>query len=234
MREAVREATKDAMQDALKFDPILSSVCASCDGPMERTKDAIGRERYRCPKCQGVAKARPRHPDDAMIPQGLVPVAGTPPRVLREIVRVIVPAPAPPAERVVELPPIRKGQLRCQLCGEGVDPAVRFCSDCSEGGYLILKATRLRAQAAKNAAGAAGTVRRFDDKPCAFRAGEASTDLCGELFTPSGPRSAYCERHRTEVDRARWRADKIAQRADRRSRGELRENPRPGREEDPQ
>jgi hypothetical protein len=83
-----------------------SLICAGCDGQMVVTKDAIGRERRRCPKCTGVATVR-RHPDEVLIPQGLV--------------------------RASLLPPISAGQLRCQLCARGVDPTERFCTPCQQG-----------------------------------------------------------------------------------------------------
>jgi hypothetical protein len=83
----------------------LSRICARCDGPMVISHDAIGRERLRCPVCDGVSRIR-HHPDEVLIPQGLVP------------------------GRV--LPPIRPGQLRCQGCATGVPKNARFCCSCDE------------------------------------------------------------------------------------------------------
>jgi hypothetical protein len=97
--------------------PSLSMVCAGCDGPMVITKDAIGRDRLRCPTCQGVAKPY-RHPDDAMIPQGLV------------------------RANIVELPPIQPGQLRCQVCAKGVSVNARFHRECLGLGQLLVQAMR--------------------------------------------------------------------------------------------
>jgi hypothetical protein len=72
---------------------------------MEITKDALGRDRKRCPRCDGVARHVTVHPDDAQIPQGLVR--------------------AMPA-----LPPVEPGQLRCQVCAKGVVGNVRFHPEC--------------------------------------------------------------------------------------------------------
>lgn len=83
-----------------------SEICARCDGAMVVTEDAIGRKRHRCPRCDGVAEPRPRHPDDARKPQALVPIASP-------------------------LPPIGPGQLRCQLCACGVPITERFCESCA-------------------------------------------------------------------------------------------------------
>lgn len=81
-----------------------SMICARCDGPMKVTHDAIGRSRLRCPRCDGIAPVRARHPDDAMIPQGLV--------------------------RAGALPPLAPGQLRCQSCARGIVGRARLCADC--------------------------------------------------------------------------------------------------------
>jgi hypothetical protein len=189
-------------------NPAHSMICASCDGPMVITKDAVGRARLRCPSCQGVAKPY-RHPDDAMLPQGLVPVNGAPPRVIREVVRVEVPAPAIATRTVVELPPLESGHLRCQLCGVGINPHHRFCGDCAEGGQLILAALRLRERAERGDPPRA----RYKPKPCQYPVDPESGQKCGELFTPTGARSDYCDRHRVETMRAKWRAERKAHRA---------------------
>jgi hypothetical protein len=84
---------------------VVSEICARCDGPMVAKPDAVGRIRLRCPKCDGVSPPRPRHPDDAMIPQGLVHLVGA-------------------------LPPVAPGQLRCQRCARGVKGDRRFCAQC--------------------------------------------------------------------------------------------------------
>jgi hypothetical protein len=94
-----------------------SLICAGCDGQMVVTKDAIGRERRRCPKCTGVAAVR-RHPDEVLLPQGLV--------------------------RASLLPPIGAGQLRCQMCARGVDPKDRFCATCQEQRTARAEAERLQ------------------------------------------------------------------------------------------
>jgi hypothetical protein len=151
-------------------------ICAGCDGPMTITKDAIGRERIRCKRCHGVSEVR-RNPNDAMIPQGLVR-ANLSVRVIREIVKVREPIAEP--IRVVELPAIRPGQLRCQLCAVGVDPSCRFCDVCSREGHRQL--TALRTRQADNRGANAGLY--YLPKPCA---------RCGTEFRPTGPRSKYCE-----------------------------------------
>lgn len=92
------------MTGADVLDRLDSMVCARCDSRLVVTRDAIGRERRRCPKCDGVSQIRP-HPDDAMVPQGLV--------------------------RANLLPPVAAGQLRCQRCACGVEGDRRFCSACS-------------------------------------------------------------------------------------------------------
>lgn len=84
----------------------LSMICAGCDGQMVVTKDAIGRDRLRCPKCQGVSRIRP-HPDQVLVPQGLVRAASA-------------------------LPQVEPGQLRCQRCARGVAGRARFCSTCTD------------------------------------------------------------------------------------------------------
>jgi hypothetical protein len=93
--------------DSAPASPTLtafSEVCARCDGQMVTKPDAVGRPRLRCPRCDGVSAPRPRHPDDAMLPQGLV--------------------------RVRVLPEVRPGQLRCQRCARGVEGTARFCAEC--------------------------------------------------------------------------------------------------------
>jgi hypothetical protein len=88
--------------------PTPSRICARCDDGVTRSlvisHDAIGRERLRCPHCDGVAKPRPAHPDDVRLPQGLVTAQ--------------------------MLPPLAHGQLRCQLCAKGVPFTARFCDEC--------------------------------------------------------------------------------------------------------
>jgi hypothetical protein len=181
--------------------PSSSMICAGCDGPMVITKDAVGRERVRCPRCQGVAEPR-RNPNDAMVPQGLVKATGEP-RVIRQIVRVEVPAPPPEPVRIVELPPIKRGQLRCQLCAYGVDPASRFCSECASAGQALIEAAKRKQEENRGAR----VERTYAPKPCAWRVGES---FCGEMFTPTGPRSEYCEPHRKAAKREK---EKKARRA---------------------
>jgi len=194
------------MTSPLVHAPIRSMVCAGCSGPMQITKDACGNERLRCPVCQGVARPH-RHPDDAMLPQGLVRADSV--RVVRQIVRL----PAPPPERVVELPAIQPGQLRCQVCAHGVDGDARFCADCQQ---VKDRARKREARSARRApltrrclgcgristrAGGPKTTQRcracqptgplislvarvYRPKPCRG---------CRETFQPNGPRSEHCE-----------------------------------------
>jgi hypothetical protein len=88
-----------------ELQPITESlVCARCDGDMVITHDAIGRPRRRCPRCDGVAKRTPPHPDDVFMPQGLVRANG--------------------------LPAIAPGQVRFQRCAHGITASARFCVEC--------------------------------------------------------------------------------------------------------
>lgn len=89
------------------FTRVTDSLdCARCDGRMVITRDALGRERRRCPRCDGVSRVRV-HPDEVLLPQGLV--------------------------RAQALPSVLPGQLRCQRCARGVDPSERFCVTCKPG-----------------------------------------------------------------------------------------------------
>lgn len=83
---------------------VEATGCGKCGTILVHKKDAIGRVYTRCPKCDGVAPEQHRHPDDAMLPQGLV--------------------------KVHTLPPVQPGQLRCQQCARGVEGDVRFCVTC--------------------------------------------------------------------------------------------------------
>jgi hypothetical protein len=83
-----------------------SMVCARCDGEMVVTKNAVGVERFRCPRCDGVARRVTHHPDDALVPQTLVR-----------------------ADKL--LPLVRPGQLRCQVCAHGVEGNGRLCPACT-------------------------------------------------------------------------------------------------------
>ena len=83
-----------------------SMVCARCDGAMVITTDAIGRERLRCPRCDGVARRVTVHPDEVLVPQTLVRAASS-------------------------LPSVRPGQLRCQRCAKGVEGNGRLCPACT-------------------------------------------------------------------------------------------------------
>ena len=91
--------------DRFDFVPSVAMCPKGCGSELVMKPDAIGRMRERCPKCDGVSAPRPRHPDDAMIPQGLVHLVNT-------------------------LPPVAPGQLRCQRCADGVDGRARFCAAC--------------------------------------------------------------------------------------------------------
>lgn len=145
-------------------------------------QDAIGRDYLRCPTCSPFARDPRRHPDDAMLPQGLVRTDAT--RVVKEIVRVEVPTPAPPPERVVELPPIHPGQLRCQSCARGVDWRSRFCPDHATEGHVFMRERR-----AMRRNHGTRQQRHYAPKPCAFAG-------CTTVFQPSGPAARYCEVHR--------------------------------------
>jgi hypothetical protein len=114
-----------------------SLICAGCDGQMVVTKDAIGRERRRCPKCTGVAPAR-RHPDEVLIPQGLV--------------------------RASLLPPIGADQLRCQVCAQGIDPRNRFCAPCQQERTKRLATDRTRVVSANRSYARLHTV--YAEKAC--------------------------------------------------------------------
>lgn len=63
------------------------------------------------------------------------------------------------------LPRIEPGQLRCQRCAHGVEGNGRFCLRCTRRGQ---------------------GSRTYAEKPCLE---------CGALFTPTGPRSSFCEDH---------------------------------------
>lgn len=79
--------------------------CAKCGAAQVTTRDAIGRTRQRCPKCDGVAAPKRPNPNETFMPQALVPVHS-------------------------QLPPIAPGQLRCQRCACGVEGRERFCAAC--------------------------------------------------------------------------------------------------------
>lgn len=106
-----------SLQETIVHRPTASTVCARCDGSMVITRDAIGRERQRCPHCDGVSSVRV-HPDDAQLPQGLV------------------------RANVVELPRIEPGQLRCQVCARGLSTNDRFHLECRGAGLLLVQAMR--------------------------------------------------------------------------------------------
>jgi DNA-directed RNA polymerase subunit RPC12/RpoP len=106
-----------SLEEAIVTRPTASTICARCDGPITITKDAIGRERIRCPKCDGVSRIRP-HVDDVQLPQGLV------------------------RANVVELPPLEPGQLRCQVCAGGLNTNDRFHPECRGAGLLLVQAMR--------------------------------------------------------------------------------------------
>jgi hypothetical protein len=82
----------------------FSEICARCDGQMVAKPNAVGIIRLRCPRCDGVSAPQVRHPDDAMLPQGLV--------------------------RVTPLPEVQPGQLRCQWCAPRRRGERRFCDEC--------------------------------------------------------------------------------------------------------
>lgn len=123
--------------------------CKRCGEYVVMTPDAIGRLNERCPKCDGVAKPRRAHPDEVLVPQTLV-------------------------SREQLLPSIEAGQLRCQGCARGVDPAKRFCEACA------------RAREPQRGTAAAP---KYKPKQC-------KEPTCHQWFQPTGPRSEYCERCR--------------------------------------
>lgn len=94
------------LERTLATDQVIP--CPKCLGAMVTKLDAIGRTYQRCPTCQGVAKPEHRIPGDVQVPQTLIL-----------------------SNRQRALPPIREGQLRCQLCAEGVEGFARFCVDCN-------------------------------------------------------------------------------------------------------
>lgn len=95
------------MTAALRLQPQLAGEdCARCHGPMVITQDAVGRDRKRCPKCDGISRNRV-HPDEVLMPQGLVRKMGG-----------------------GTLPTVAPGQLRCQRCAHGVEGDRRFCEAC--------------------------------------------------------------------------------------------------------
>lgn len=153
---------------ALQFAAV-SDVCARCDGRMVITKDAIGRERHRCPFCDGVAPPRTLHPDEVLVPQTLV--------------------------RATMLPPVRPGQLRCQVCAKGVEGNGRLCPE--------------HMRVAKKRAGQTRVARGpslYPPKPC---------KACSRNFQPTGPNSRYCDPCLTPEQR-RQRDSKRKQAGDRR------------------
>lgn len=160
--------------------------CAGCDTPMVITYDALRRPRKRCPKCDGVSRKAPRHPDTVLRPV----VLGT-----------------------LVLPPIEEGQLRCQRCAYGVEGTARFCTDCQRhrrrAGQLSTATPRwhhpqtltcLSCGSQRPRFGGRATskscpsckprgarnARIYQPKPCAEPG-------CRKMFTPTGPRAAYCE-----------------------------------------
>jgi hypothetical protein len=149
-----------------------SLICARCDGTMVLTPDAIGRLRKRCPTCDGVAKVR-HHPDQVLVPVTLASLTA------------------------VALPPIEPGQLRCQVCARSVEGDRRFCDGCAKARNLSswrrgyhCRTTRSKAAAPTSA----GITRTYKQKPCV-------APECGALFTPTGPRSLYCETHQVQAAR---------------------------------
>jgi hypothetical protein len=84
-------------------------ACQKCHRDLVTKMDAIGRTTYRCPTCDGVSKPRPRHPDEACMPQSLVKMSAS------------------------ALPRIALGQLRCQQCAQGVEGRARLCERCLRG-----------------------------------------------------------------------------------------------------
>ncbi len=169
-----------------------STVCARCDSQMVVTRDAIGRERRRCPKCDGVSRIKP-HPDEVLIPQGLV--------------------------RAHQLPPVAPGQLRCQRCARGVEGQARFCPSCLGG---IAQEDRAAAQKRKVDVQLCSGYNRIGPRaphkprivahcehcrPASPTRSEARRNTiykpkrcahpgCDAVFQPGGPRSLFCEAHR--------------------------------------
>lgn len=205
-----------------------SLICARCDGRMVITKDALQRDRKRCPRCDGVAAPRTPHPDEVKRPLTLA------------------------ALTAMALPPVEPGQLRCQRCARGVDGDARFCERCEyareleqrgrpcpDCGNLFLptvssprrcvpcqeKANAPRPRLCLNCnrlkSGVRGSrvvnscnecrsappprpsrqsaapANQLPRQPGArYRDRECGRRDCDTVFTPTGPRSTYCEAHR--------------------------------------
>ena len=92
----------------------------SCGEYLEFGTDAIGRTTERCPRCDGVAKRRKPNPNEALVPQGLVPAyRSLPPATPGEPCAHcghVVPGPG----RTRKPMPLRP-ETRCLGCGDVVD-----------------------------------------------------------------------------------------------------------------
>jgi Helix-turn-helix domain len=138
------------------------AYCARCkklgrQTPLVQKSDAIGRVRDRCPRCDGVSKPQPRHPDEVLRPQALIS----------------------PAEL---LPSCPAGKLRCQACAHAVEGDARLCARCElpgldatswDSGLIPVGAV---ITAARTAAGLslAEVARRVGTSPTAVRRLEAT------------------------------------------------------------
>jgi hypothetical protein len=97
---------------------LAGESCASCGTEMVITLDALQRERKRCLKCDGVAAPRPPHPDQVLVPITLGKLTAD------------------------ALPPVEPGQLRCQLCANGVDGNLRFHPECAAARQRAMRQRR--------------------------------------------------------------------------------------------
>lgn len=192
------------MTSPIVHRPTVSRICAGCDGPMVVTFDAVGRASKKgpqCPRCDRVSIAQ----------QGSIPelrgwsqqesAPPVPPLTLpkhRSAFAVLptvhpfveVPArPDPLPSRYVkseaethpkDLPADhpRRITYRAKLSATQKAARARKREEREAREALVRPAESLPARTK--------TERKYQPKPCAFLP-------CGKLFTPTGPRSEYCE-----------------------------------------
>jgi phage FluMu protein Com len=192
MRSALAPGMTIAIERSHATSPMSMEAerCKTCNEFLVYTPDAIGRLRARCPRCQGVAKQRPR-PNAVLVPMTLAEV-----------------------ERLPQLPPITPGQLRCQRCARGVARRVdRFCAECRPLVAQESRALRLereKGQPRSCACGVTFTPTFHRQRTCpdcktarkravtkALWSGATRfaprTCACGAIFAPRGPSSYRCD-----------------------------------------